>query len=112
MKIYRGRSLSYNKRLQALKRALAEKQAAHALNYMDVKELSEKMERARVAAQFAILRYKYEQNNRGPALESVKDKVEDYLFYKKAYFAHHKVYLEQCGRPATNQNILTDQAKQ
>lgn len=98
MKLYRPFQRRFVKHFQAFKKFLPPKVAGE-LQYMDVKELSERMEQARTAAQFAVLRYKYDTIKTRQNKEEVRQAISLYMERKQRYYDDAQAYLAQCQKP-------------
>lgn len=117
MKSYRPVKHMLGSYLRWLKKHASLK-ASKPLQYMDVKEMSELMERARTSAQFAVLRYKYDALKNRAAREQMERAIEIYRIAKENYYSGYHAYLQQCQKmPATpyhvaNNNLYTPQKTQ
>lgn len=72
--------------------------SAQPLQYMDVKELSERMEQARTSAQFAILCYKYDHTRSKNNLQEMQSAIEAYRICKEKYYRSYNRYMAQCEK--------------
>lgn len=95
MKLYRPLSRRLRAQVQRL-RFYMKRSNAGPLDYMTVKELSEQMERARTAAQYSILRYKYDKTGSPDLEENMRAALARYDDLKQEYYTNYHAYLEQC----------------
>jgi hypothetical protein len=76
------------------------------INYMEIKEYSEKMARARTQAQYEILRFKYQSLGETKEPEKLRQAIHDYKIMKATYFGLYHAYLEQCQKKTANDHRI------
>ena len=86
---------------------LNERESNSNINYMEIKECSEKMESARTQAQYEILRFKYQSLGEKKEPEKLRQAINDYKIMKATYFGLYHAYLEQCQSKIANDHRIT-----
>ncbi len=103
--IYENGDLS--NKISILDMELDERKINKNIHYMEIKECSEKMERARTQAQYEILCFKYQSLGERKKPEKLRQAIHDYKIMKATYFGLYHAYLEQCQKNTANDHRLT-----
>ena len=101
MKIYAAQTDEFNNKIKYLDIEVQERKGINNINYMEIKEYSEQMEKARTRAQYEILCFKYNEY-KDRTSEFVKKAIEDYKVSKARYYKYYRAYLDQCYQIAAN----------
>lgn len=106
MKPYTYTNNDFINKINTINHELKSRQANSNINYMEIKECSEKMARARTQAQYEILRFKYQSLGETKEPEKLRQAIHDYKIMKATYFGLYHAYLEQCQKKTANDHRI------
>ena len=107
MKSYRYQDVDFTNKMNTLVVDIKERQANNSINYMEIKEYSEKMEHARTQAQYEILRFKNQFMGEKKEPEKLRQAINEYKIMKATYFGLYHAYMEQCQNRTANDHHIT-----
>lgn len=101
MKIYLAQTDELNNKIRCLDIEIQDRKGANSINYMEIKEYSEQMEKARTRAQYEILCFKYNDYSERTS-DFMRKAIEDYKVSKAKYYKYYRAYIDQCHKIAAN----------